>query len=99
MSVLEDLWDGKICPYENRVRPGTEVEKEREKLIKQEEALSARLNPEEKALLEALLDREGTLNDLESMDQFITGFRLGATLMVDVLYQPYERQFVPVDEG
>ena len=99
MSVLEDLWYGKLRPYENRVRPGTETEREREKLIKQEEALSARLNPEEKALLDALLDQEASLNDLESMDQFITGFRLGATLMVDVLYQPYERQFVPVDEG
>ena len=83
MSILEDLWDGKIVPCERRSIPTEEAV--RKVISKKEEKLTSLLSPEAKEILGELMDSQGELASLNDCEIFIEGFRMGATLILETL--------------
>lgn len=83
MSILEDLWDGKIFPCECRSTPTEEAV--RKVISKKEEKLTSLLSPEAKEILGELMDSQGELASLNDCEIFIEGFRMGAKLILETL--------------
>ena len=83
MSILQDLWDGKIAPCE---RKSTPTEEAMQKVIyKKGEKLSDMLSSEAKEIFEELMDCQGELASLNDCEIFAEGFRMGARVMLEVL--------------
>lgn len=85
MYALDDLWHGKIIPFESPVREKDRYMKLLSELEKQEEKISALLPEEGVQLLEKYRDSQDAMSGLSSKHSFIDGFCLGARLMLDVL--------------
>ena len=77
-NILEDLYYGNLSPCHRTVRPGSRVQK----LMKKQSDLESKLNEsfteEQRANFEQYLSVCADLLDANSLDGFITGFRLGA---------------------
>ena len=77
-NILEDLYYGNLSPCHRTVRPGSQVQK----LMKKQSDLESKLNEsfteEQRANFEQYLSLTANLLDANCLDNFITGFRLGA---------------------
>ncbi|MCQ2152693.1 MAG: hypothetical protein MJY70_06550 [Bacteroidales bacterium] len=84
-TILEDLWYGRINPKETIYRDNPEYQKAQKELNKRAEQLEARLNQEEKPLLEEIEDAfYKTQEDIEKI-AYMAGFRLGMRLALAAL--------------
>jgi len=84
-NVLEDLYFGNINPNENMWTQNAEYGALGKVSVRLEEELCARLNAEEKKMLEGFVAAIGNMNAMEVCLRFAQGFRLGAKIMLDVL--------------
>lgn len=83
MSILQDLWDGKIAPSERKSTPAEEA---MQKVIRKKvEMLSDILSPEAKEIFEELMDCQGEFASLNDCEIFAEGFRMGARVMLETL--------------
>ena len=77
-NILEDLYYGNISPCQRAVRPGSKVRKLMQKQSDFETKLSELLTEEQREIFEQYLSVSADLLDANCLDNFITGFRLGA---------------------
>ena len=87
-DVLEDLFFGKIDPWENRPSNMEEFHLLNQKMSQLSAILEERLDKETRSLLDQYLSNRADMENLLSCDSFKTGFRLGIRIMVAVYKEP-----------
>lgn len=80
-DILNQLYYGKIVPWENRNDKTPEMEPFSEQVDKDIERLEKLLDDEEKKILERLLDNSAELERQMVCEGFKDGFRLGVQLV------------------
>ena len=85
MKIIEDLYYGRIAPYEMNISATPEYQKLKALADRNEDLLRQTLSDEQKELLEKLIDFVTDISSISERDMFIAGFRLGVKLMMDVM--------------
>ena len=81
-DILNDLFFGKIVPWENRPESIEEFRRLNQRLGQLSDTLEERLDKETQALLDQYISDRADLESLLQCDNFKTGFRLGVQLML-----------------
>ena len=89
-SILHQLYDGEIAPWEQCVTRLTDCRAKRQEHLRHYESLRRTLTEEQRKELEEVMDEQLALFPLEQADSFIKGFRLGASIMMEVLFPDRE---------
>ena len=97
MYILDDLYWGNINPTEKMVKENSEYRKLQKKSVALSERLRETLNREQKEVVKEQERVQIEIMSIMEEDAFISGFRIGARVMMDVLGK-YESQFVPMIE-
>ena len=85
MNTIQDLYYGRISPYEMSISTAPEYQKLKALADRNEDLLRESLSDEQKELLEKLTESVTDISSISERDMFITGFRLGMKLMIDVM--------------
>ena len=85
MKIIEDLYYGRIAPYEMNISATTEYQKLKALADRNEDLLRQTLSDEQKELLEKLIEFVTDISSISERDMFINGFRLSMKLMIDVM--------------
>ena len=85
MKIIEDLYYGRIAPYEMNISATTEYQKLKALADRNEDLLRQTLSDEQKELLEKLIESVTDISSISERDMFINGFRLSMKLMMDVM--------------
>ena len=85
MSTIQDLYYGRISPYEMSISTAPEYQKLKALADKNEDLLRETLSDEQKELLQKLIECITDISSISERDMFITGFQLGMKLMIDVM--------------
>ena len=84
-KTLEDLYYGNITPNEQRMTPGSEMEKAVARAASCEKQLIEQLGETEQTILTKLIRSQHEINSITATENFILGFRLGVRLMVECM--------------
>ena len=84
MNTIQDLYYGRISPYEMSISTTPEYQKLKALANKNEDLLRESLSDEQKKLLDKLTESITDISSISERDMFINGFRLGVKLMIDV---------------
>ena len=84
MSTIQDLYYGRISPYEMSISATPEYQKLKTLATQNEDLLRETLSDEQKELLDKLTECITDISSISERDMFIAGFRLGMKLMIDV---------------
>ena len=84
MNTIQDLYYGRISPYEMSISTTPEYQKLKALANKNEDLLRTTLSDEQKELLDKLIESFTDISSISERDMFITGFRLGVKLMIDI---------------
>ena len=85
MNTIQDLYYGRISPYEMSISTAPEYQKLKTLADKNENLLKETLSDEQKELLEKLTESITDISSISERDMLIAGFRLGMKLMIDVM--------------
>ena len=85
MKIIEDLYFGRISPYERNISATPEYQKLKTLADRNENLLRESLSDEQKELLDKLIESVTDISSISERDMFINGFRLGIKLMIDVM--------------
>ena len=85
MNTIQDLYYGRISPYEMSIATAPEYQKLKALADRNEDLLRESLSDEPKELLEKLTESITDISSISERDMFIAGFRLGMKLMIDVM--------------
>ena len=85
MKIIEDLYYGRISPYEMNISATPEYQKLEALADRNEDLLRESLSDEQRELLEKLIETVTDISSISERDMFIAGFRLGMKLMMDVM--------------
>ena len=85
MSTIQDLYYGRISPYEMSISTAPEYQKLKALADQHEDLLRETLSYEQKELLDKLTECITDISSISERDMFIAGFRLGVKLMIDVM--------------
>ncbi len=85
MKIIEDLYYGRISPYEMSISTTPEYQKLKTLSDRNEDLLRELLSDEQKELLEKLIETVTDISSISERDMFMAGFRLGVKLMIDVI--------------
>ena len=85
MSIIEDLWYGNISPCERDIKRSSEYADVLKRIVQHEAELHARLNDEEKEILERFVDCSNEICSLSEREAFARGFVLGARIIIEVM--------------
>ena len=85
MKIIEDLYYGRISPYEMNISATTEYQKLKALADRNEDLLRESFSDKQKELLEKLIETVTDISSISERDMFINGFRLGIKLMIDVM--------------
>ena len=83
MKVLEDLWYGKITPWQM----GSKSEEYKTLMVqiaKSEEKLLSLLSEEGKEVYEKLMDLQSKTSVMEQREMFLRSFKLGAKFILEI---------------
>lgn len=81
-NILNDLFFGKIAPWEDRPENIEEFRRLNQQLSQLSDTIEERLDKETQALLDQYISDRSDLESLLQCDSFKTGFRLGVQLML-----------------
>ena len=81
-DILNDLFFGKIAPWENRPENIDEFRRLNQRLGQLSNTLEERLDKETQAILDQYISDRSDLESLLQYDSFKTGFRLGVCLSI-----------------
>ena len=81
-DILEQLYFGRIVPWENRNDKTPEIEQCSEQVYQDVERLTQLLDEDGKKILERLMDNRSELESRQILEGFKDGFRLGVQLTV-----------------
>ena len=84
-KTLEDLYYGNITPNEQRITPGSEMEKAVARAASYEQQLMEHLGETEQTILTKLIRSQHEINSITAIENFILGFRLGIRIMAECL--------------
>ena len=82
MNTIQDLYYGRISPYEMSISTAPEYQKLKALADQHEDLLRETL--EQKELLDKLTECITDISSISERDMFIAGFRLGVKLMIDI---------------
>ena len=85
MNTIQDLYYGRISPYEMSISVTPEYQKLKAVATQNEDLLRESLSDEQKELLDKLTEKITDISSISERDMFITGFRLGVKLMINVM--------------
>ena len=85
MQILEDLYVGAVRPNEHFFKRNSQYAKALDEVANVGDALTAKLNEDEKKLFEDFMDAQREVNVLTDCETFCYAFKLGAKIMMDVL--------------
>ena len=85
MNTIQDLYYGRISPYEMSISTAPEYQKLKALATQNEDLLRETLSDEQKELLDKLIECITDISSISERDMFIAGFRLGMKLMIDVM--------------
>ncbi len=85
MNTIQDLYYGRISPYEMSISVTPEYQKLKALATQNEDLLRETLSDKQKELLDKLTENITDISSISERDMFITGFRLGVKLMIDVI--------------
>ena len=85
MNTIQDLYYGRISPYEMSISTAPEYQKLKALANRNEDLLRESLSDEQKELLDKLTECITDISSISERDMFINGFRLGMKLMIDVM--------------
>lgn len=85
MSIIEDLWYGNISPCERDIKRSSDYANVLERIVQLEADLHARLNDEEKEILERFVNCTNEMCCISEREMFVRGFMLGAKLILEVM--------------
>ena len=85
MSIVEDLWYGNIGPCDRDIKRSSDYADVVERIVQIEADLHARLNDEEKEILEKFVDCSNGLCSISEREMFAQGFMLGIKLILEVM--------------
>ena len=85
MKIIEDLYFGRISPYEMSISATPEYQKLKVLADRNEDLLRESLSDEQREMLEKLIETVTDISSISERDMFIAGFRLGMKLMIDVM--------------
>ena len=85
MNTIQDLYYGRISPYEMSISTAPEYQKLKALADRNEDLLRETLSDEQKELLVKLIESVTDISSISERDMFIAGFRLGVKLMIDVM--------------
>ena len=85
MNTIQDLYYGRISPYEMSISTAPEYQKRKALADKNEDLLKETLSDEQKELLDKLTECITDISSISERDMFIAGFKLGMKVMVDVM--------------
>ena len=85
MKILEELWYGRINPNQ-RTQPDDKSASELiEQIVEKEDELAPLLSDETNEILEQMREKQVDLSTANERKAFISGFRLGARIMLEVM--------------
>ena len=84
MSIIEDLWYGNISPCERDIKRSSDYANVLERIVQLEADLHARLNDEEKEILEKFVNCTNEMCCISEREMFVRGFTLGIKLIIEV---------------
>ena len=85
MKIIEDLYYGRISPYEMSISATPECQKLKALADRNEGLLRDSRSHEQKELLDKLIETVTDISSISERDMFINGFRLSMKLMMDVM--------------
>ena len=85
MNTIQDLYYGRISPYEMSISTAPEYQKLKTLADKNEDLLRETLSDEQKKLLDKLTESITDISSISEQNMFIAGFRLGVKLMINVM--------------
>ena len=89
MDTIQDLYYGRISPYEMSISTAPEYQKLKALANRNEDLLRESLSDEQKELLDKLTECITDISSISERDMFIAGFRLGMKLIIDVMKDDY----------
>ena len=91
-SVLEELFYGNICPNTDCRSRGKETKQLMEYIANHHDNLLSTLNDKQKEILEKFDDCYNELTDINEREIFAYAFKLGARIMLAVMFEPSENK-------
>ena len=85
MRILEELWYGRINPSQRTQSDDKSASELTEQIVEKEDELAALLSDEAKEILDQMSDKQLDLSTSNERKAFISGFRLGARIMLEVM--------------
>ena len=85
MNTLEDLYYGNLFPQEKCAKLNYEVKELLKLLNRNEEKLISTLSDEQKETFEKYKDCNREISEICERDDFISGFQLGAKIIIEVI--------------
>ena len=85
MNTIQDLYYGRISPYEMSISATPEYQKLKVLADKNEDLLRGTFSDDQKELFDKLIESITDISSISERDMFIVGFRLGMKLMIDVM--------------
>ncbi len=85
MTTLEDLYYGNIIPHEHSIKRGSAYSEVLGYVVRHEDDLKATLTEQQKEIFEKLKDCESELHGMNELESFVSGFKLGANIIIEVM--------------
>ena len=85
MNILEELWYGRINPSQRMQPDDKSASKLTEQIVEKEDELAPLLSDETKEILDQMREKQLDLSIANEKKAFISGFCLGAKLMLEVM--------------
>ena len=85
MSIIEDLWYGNIAPWEREIKRSSDYANVLDRIVQLETELHARLNDEEKEILEKFVNCTNEMCCISEREMFVRRFTLGIKLILEVM--------------
>ena len=85
MRILEELWYGRINPSQQTQPDDKSASKLTEQIVEKEDKLDPLLSDEAKEILEQIREKQLDLSTSNERKAFVSGFRLGARMMLEVM--------------
>ena len=85
MKTLEELWYGRINPSQRTQSDDKSASELTEQIVEKEDELALLLSDEANEILEQMIEKQLDLSTSNERTAFISGFRLGARIMLEVM--------------
>lgn len=98
-KILSDFFYGNIVPNEKQFDRNSEFGRAADELAKEEEKLRTMLDDNTLALLDRIIQLQGTVTGMTAEGYFIDGFQTGFRIALAVLYEGEKPFLKAVSEG